>query len=78
MIKSAICREQCDNYDVHKEVSFIFETASYPKSCLAYSSPLFIVDYLAKIFIFLRFVSQTFAYAKSIMKFSISLLSRQN
>ena len=51
MIKSAICREQCDNYDVHKEVSFIFETASYPKSCLAYSSPLFIVDYLAKIFI---------------------------
>ena len=52
MIKSAICTKQCDNYDVHKEVSFIFETATYPKSCLAYSSPLFNVDYLAKNFIF--------------------------
>ena len=52
MIKSAICTKQCDNYDVHKEVSFIFETATYPKSCFAYSSPLFTVDYLAKIFFF--------------------------
>ena len=49
MIKSAICREQCDNYGVHKEVSFIFEAATYPNSYLAFSSPLLIVAYLAKI-----------------------------